>query len=68
MRHAGTTGIHANRLALRIQGDDLAQHRKDLFADLRLHVDVLQAAQQAWNVVARAGVQLNRGYVHDTEG
>ena len=54
--HAGATGSHAHRLARRIHRDDLAQNRKDFFPNLGLHIDVLQATQQARNVVARAGV------------
>ena len=53
---------------LRVEGDDLAQNREDFFPNLGLHINVLQAAQQARNVVAREGVQLNGGNVHDTEG
>jgi hypothetical protein len=55
LRHAGATGIDADRLTLRVPGDDLAQNREDFFPDLGLQVNVLQAAQQARNVVARAG-------------
>ena len=68
LRHAGATGVDADGLARRVQGDDLAEHREHRLADLGLRINVLQATQQARNVVARAGVQLHGGNVHDTAG
>ena len=58
--HAGTAlvGIH-RALPIGAARQDLGENRKHLFAHLGGAVDVLQAPQQPWDVVARAQVKLD---------
>ena len=68
LRHAGTPSMNADRLALRILGDDLAQNRKDFFPNLRRHIKMYCRPLSKRGMSSREVVQLNGGNVHETEG
>jgi hypothetical protein len=66
--HAGAAGVGADAaLAVGIRWKHLGQDREHLLAQLRGHVDVLQAPQDLRDVIAGFGIEPNRGDVLLTE-